>query len=219
MKRLTNETWQNGQRVGQHPEGQKMDIFLNPNVAYLTLVAAFLFVFMAIIVPGTGLLEVVSLFLLILAGYAVYNLPINILALGILILSVIPFLMAVRKRGRQQYLLLAIAAMVIGSAFLFKGVGWAPAVNPFLALVVSALSAIFLWIVARKALEASLAPPAHDANALIGQVGSATTDILDEGSVQIGSELWSARSPELIPAGSHVRVINREGLTLLVEKV
>ncbi|NMC85494.1 MAG: NfeD family protein, partial [Anaerolineaceae bacterium] len=39
------------------------------------------------------------------------------------------------------------------------------------------------------------------------------------GTVYVGGEEWSARSDEMIAAGSSVKVINREGLVLIVEPV
>ncbi len=62
-----------------------------------------------------------------------------------------------------------------------------------------------------------MAPPIH-LKTFIGATGEATTDIREEGTVQLESELWSARSAEPIPAGAQVRVIGRNGFTLLVEK-
>jgi membrane-bound ClpP family serine protease len=53
---------------------------------------------------------------------------------------------------------------------------------------------------------------------VVGKIGEAKTKILDEGSVQVGSELWSARSEKLIKAGSSVRIVRREGFVLIVEK-
>ena len=44
-------------------------IFLNPNVAYLFLVAGFSLALMAVLTPGTGLLEIGALFVLLLAGW------------------------------------------------------------------------------------------------------------------------------------------------------
>jgi membrane-bound serine protease (ClpP class) len=52
---------------------------------------------------------------------------------------------------------------------------------------------------------------------LIGSIGEAKTEINDEGSVQVGGELWSARSDQAIPLGARVRVIAREGFILKVE--
>lgn len=196
-----------------------MEILLDPNVAYVVLVLGFLLAFLAVLVPGTGLIEVFALFALILSAYAIYNLPVNYLALGVLVLGVFPFLLALRRSRQLAYLGLSILALVIGSAFLFVKNGWQPAVNPFLALVVSTLVVLFLWITARKAMDASLAPPSHNVDKLIGHTGAAATDIDGDGTIQLESELWSAHSEQRIPAGSEVRVVGREGLTLLVEKV
>jgi membrane-bound serine protease (ClpP class) len=194
-------------------------IILNPNVAYLLLVGGAMLAILAVLSPGTGLLEVAAFILLILAGYAIYNLPINYWALGLLVLGVIPFLFALRKSGNLIYLGISILALIIGSIFLFQGQGWRPAVNPPLAIAVSTLSAGFLWFVGRKVLEVESIRPTHDLAALVGEIGEAKTEIFTEGSVQVAGELWTARSQQPIPNGSKVRVTGREGFILEVEKV
>jgi len=128
-------------------------------------------------------------------------------------------LLAVRRSRRLIYLALAILTLVIGSAFLFQGEGWQPAVHPVLALVVSALAGGFVWLVVTKSLEAVMARPDHDLNRLIGAIGEAKTDIHMEGSVQVAGELWSARSLKPIPAGTPVRVVKMNGFVLEVEAV
>jgi membrane-bound serine protease (ClpP class) len=197
-----------------------MDALLNPNLAYLLLVAGFLLAISAVLSPGTGLLEIGALFALLFAGYEVYNIPINVWALVILLLGVIPFLLAVRKSGKLIFLVISILALVIGSAFLFRGeTWWQPAVNPVLAVVTSTLTAVFFWVAVRKTLEAESVRPTHDLSILIGAIGEAKTDIdIDgDGSVQVSGELWTARSQKPISAGSQIRVLNREGFILEVE--
>jgi membrane-bound serine protease (ClpP class) len=196
-----------------------MELLLNPNIAYLVLVVAFVLTFVAILTQGTGVIEGAALLALLAAGYTIYYLPLNILALIILVVGAVPFLIAVRVSGKPVYLVISIATLVIGSTFLFRGQGLLPAVNPFVALVKSPMAAIFIWIIARKGIEASLKPPMNDLKELIGRTGLASTKIYREGSVQIESERWSARSEEPIAAGTEVRIIGREGFTLLVEKI
>src|SRR3972149_8430146 len=98
-------------------------ILLNPNVAYLLLVGGALLAILALLNPGTGLLEVAALILLVLAGWGIYSLPINLGAFGLLLLGVLPFLFAFRRSGRMVYLGVSIAALVVGSIFLFQGEG------------------------------------------------------------------------------------------------
>ena len=195
-----------------------MDFLLDPNVAYLFLLAGVLLGLMAIITPGTGIFEVGAFFCIALAGYAVYNLSFNLWALIVLVLSVIPFVYAIQKPKREWSLALSILGLILGSVFLFATDGWRPAVNFPLALISSILYAGFVWIAVRKTLQAAHARPTHDLAALIGQTGEAKTRIHKEGSVQVAGELWSARSEKSIPSGSMIRVIAREGFVLIVEK-
>ena len=196
-----------------------MNSLLEPNIAYLILLGGLLLTFLAIVTPGTGVLEIGAFFCLILAGYAVYNLSINWWALVLLLLSIIPFIYAIQKQKREIFLGLSILLLVIGSVFLFAIDGWKPAVNPILAFISSSLTALFLWVAVRKTMQAAETRPVHDLKALIGETGEARSIIDKEGSVQIGGELWSARSEATIPVGSKIRVVRREGFILVVEKV
>lgn len=196
-----------------------MDILLNPNIAYLFVLGGVFFALLAIATPGTGLLELGAIFCMVVAGYAIYNLSFTWWALILVALSVIPFVYAIAKPKRELFLGLSILFFTIGSVFIFPVVDGKPAVNPLVAGVATVLVGGFLWIAARKSIEAAQAKPAHDLDSLIGQVGEARTNVHDEGSVQVGRELWSARSEVSIPAGAQIRVIRRDGFVVVVEKV
>lgn len=193
-----------------------MNFLLDPNVAYVMLVGGFLLAILALFSPGTGLLELGALFMLALAGYGVANLPINAWALVLLVVGVLPFLLALRRSRQWAWLIASLAALVVGSIFLFSTADGGPAVNPWLASLVSLLVIPFVWLVGRKSLEA-LGRPKQSLDDLVGMTGEARTDILAEGSVYVNGEDWSARSKVLIPAGSKVRVVHRDGLVLEVE--
>ncbi len=192
-----------------------MELLLNPNVAYLLLVGGFLLAILALFSPGTGLLELGALFSLLLAGYSIYNLPINAWALVLLAAGVIPFALAVQRWKRWPLLLVAMGALVVGSVFLFR-VENGTAVHPALAVLVSALSIGLLWLVGRKGLEA-VVRPSNTLQRLIGMEGEARTGIYREGTVYVDGESWTARSKAAIAAGTAVRVIGRDGLVLVVE--
>jgi membrane-bound serine protease (ClpP class) len=197
-----------------------MEILLNPNVAYLILVVGIILTIMALFAPGTGVLEISALFVLLVAGWEISQQSINLWALLLLILGVIPFILAVRKSHKLIYLVIALIAFVIGSIYLFEGdTWWQPGVNPILALVTSALACGFLWIAVTKVLESDKMRPRHKLTNLTGEIGEAKTDILSEGTVQIESELWSACSSVPITSGSKVRVVKREGFILEVEPI
>ena len=194
-----------------------MDFLLNPNIAYLLLVVGFVMTLLALVTPGTGILEVAAFFLLALAGYSIYKIGFNLWALVILVLALVPFIYAIRKPKREWALVVSLVAVIIGSVYMFPGKGLLPAVNPVLAFILSLLVVGFFWFVIGKVLKAQHTRPMHDLKALISQVGEAKTRIHENGSVQVAGELWSARSNKPIPAGQFVRVTRRDGFILEVE--
>jgi membrane-bound serine protease (ClpP class) len=195
-----------------------LDILLNPNSAYILLVLGTVLLLMAIVTPGTHLLEGAVFLMLALAGYAIYRLGFNLWALIVLVLSLVPFVYAIQKPKRERFLALSLLGVIIGSVYLFPSNGWLPAVNPAVAVIISVLSAGFLWLVVRKGIQAHHTRPLQDLTTLIGKTGQAKTPVHENGSVQMAGELWSARSERSIPAGSRVRVVSREGFILVVER-
>jgi membrane-bound serine protease (ClpP class) len=194
-----------------------MDVLVNANIAYLLLMFGSISLLMALLTPGTHFIEGAAFFLLFLAGYEVFRLGLNWWALLILVLSLVPFIYSIRKPGRGWALGLSILMIIAGSLYFFPGDGFIPAVNPVLAIIMSVLSGGFLWFVTRKIMQTIRARPLQDMDRLVGQIGQTRTEVSESGSIQLASELWSARSSQPIPAGSHVRVIAREGFTLIVE--
>lgn len=195
-----------------------MDFLLDPNIAYLFLIGGVLMAMLALATPGTGLFEIGAFFSIALAGYAIYNLSFNGWALFLLLLSIVPFVYALRETKREPFLILSILLLIVGSVFMFPRSEDQPGVSPLVAIVASALVTGFLWIAARKSAEAAHARPSHDLDGLVGQVGEAKTRVHSEGSVQVAGELWSARSDNPIPTGSSIRVVKRDGFVLVVEK-
>ena len=195
-----------------------MEILTNPNVAYVLLAGGVFFATLSILSPGTGVMEIISLVMLILSGWAIVNIPINEWAILVLLLGLVLFFIAIRNPKRIIYLVISIVMLVVGSAFMFStGEQWVPAVEPLLALVVSLFMGAFFWFAAQKVLETRSMRPTHDLDALLGKEGVARSEILDEGSVQVAGELWTAQSRKRIMDGTPVKVIGRDGFMLEVE--
>jgi hypothetical protein len=69
------------------PERETMEILYNPNIAYVLLVVGFVLALLAIVAPGTGMLEVGAFFLLALAGFAIYHIGFDLWALIVLLMG------------------------------------------------------------------------------------------------------------------------------------
>jgi membrane-bound serine protease (ClpP class) len=195
-----------------------MQLLFDPNVAYLLLVAGMLLALLAIMTPGTGIVEILSVFAVLLAGYAVYHLSFNWWALLILLVSLVPFVYSIRAPGRGAWLVASIAGLTLGSVFFFPATNGLTAVNPLIATGTTILYSAFLWVAVRKIVEAAQFRPVHELTSLIGKTGEAKTAVKEDGSVQVAGELWSARSARPLAPGSPVKVIGRDGFVLIVEK-
>jgi membrane-bound serine protease (ClpP class) len=196
-----------------------MEFLIDPNVSYFLLILGFLTAVLALFAPGTGLLEIGALLTLTLAAYGIINLPYNWWALVIMGAGIIPFAAALFIKGRGRAILITAAALafVIGSALLFRGEGWLPAVHPVLILLLSTVALGLTYFMASKTLESAKARPVFDLDRLVGMTGEASSDIRGQGTVYVNGEEWTATSAAFIPEGSRVRVIKRSGLSLEVE--
>lgn len=88
----------------------------------------------------------------------------------------------------------------------------------------TASAALALWLLKDLALyplyRFALRPPAPTgAQALVGQLATARTEIAERGIVRIGGELWQARTRDGtgVRAGARVEVVAAHGLWLTVE--
>ena len=190
-----------------------------PNLVYLMLMAGVWLAAMALVSPGTGLLEVAAMTVLLLAGVGTLRVPIDLWALLVIGLGVVGFFVALRTRRMQVWLVLSALLLSAGSAFLFGMQAGRPAVHPLLAVTVSVLTVGFFWVAVGRGILAQRAAPHHDPEAILGQVGEVRTSLEPVGSVYVGGELWSARSDSPVAVGTAVRVRGRDGLVLLVEPV
>jgi membrane-bound serine protease (ClpP class) len=189
------------------------------DIAYFFLIASIWTTVLAISSPGTGLLELAACVCVVITAVFAVWLNINLWAFGILVAAFLVFLLEIAKPLRGVFLIVSVILFSIGSIFLFRGgSGEFVVVSWPLAVISSLGTAVFFWMVVRNVLLTHRRPVQNDPSSIVGQVGEAQTEIFQEGSVQVASELWSARSDTRIPAGSRVRVLSREGLILTVSK-
>jgi membrane-bound serine protease (ClpP class) len=196
-----------------------MIFLLDPNFAFVLLAVAFLVTIFALLAPGTGVLEVVSLGLLTLVGLSIARMEIHTWAILLLLGGIVGIILALRRFDNRYFLVLAILLLLAGMLFLFKTPGQFLSVDPLLAGVVSLSTAAFIWTVGRMVAQAFKAKPQRNLAKLIGEVGRAVTDISTDGSVYVGGENWSAVSEKPIKKGSSVVVLKRDGLVLKVEEI
>ena len=191
-----------------------------PNLFYLCLVVGLWLTALALVSPGTGVLEGLALLLLGGAAVGMLTWPVNSLAFIPLILGAAGFVLSLVRRQQGGLWLLASAILIsLGSIFLFESAAGGPAVQPVLAIVMSALTVLLFWVGVRRGLEAQLAAPTVAAATVVGQIGETRSPVDRDGEVYVGGEMWSARADRPIAVGQRVRVRSLDGLIVEVEPV
>lgn len=194
-----------------------MTSIIDPNLAYVLVVGGFVLSVLAILTPGTGVVEIGGIFALVLGGYGVISNPTNLWAL-IFIIPFFPLLLAYRKIKKDYLLVLAIIVINIGSYAIFRGENKLFAVSIILAFFVVLINAPIIWFIVKRVTEAIDKAPDFNPMNIIGKKGEARSNLALEGTVYVDGEEWTAKSKQKILAGQKIRVIAKDGLTLLVEE-
>ncbi|MGZ9223748.1 MAG: NfeD family protein [Anaerolineales bacterium] len=124
-----------------------------------------------------------------------------------------------QERLQSPLFLFTIFMLTIGSAYLFVDENGRPLANLGPVGMISVFGGLLIWLTIARRRTAGKAPLIGDT--LVGMTGEVWVAIepFSIGSVRIEGELWQARSKELLPAGSLVRVIRQDGVTLTVKKI
>jgi membrane-bound serine protease (ClpP class) len=192
-------------------------IATNPNIALILMLIGIYGLLFEFLNPGAvapGLIGAVSL---LVALYALHLLPINYTGAALLLLGV-GLMIAEAHIGAFGVIGVGgIIAFVIGAIMMFPS--GAPGFELSPAVVVGAVvltASLFLLVLSmlfrsRKRLVIT------GREALLGAEGEAVAWQGEDGRVLIRGEVWRARAARPLQPGTHVKVIDRDGLVLVVE--
>jgi len=190
----------------------------NPDIIYVILVASLWIGVTATYIPGTGIIEGITLVGLVGSLIVLTQMPTNWLAALVLVVGVSFFL--VMPFLKRQYAPMAIAGLAfqgIGSLFLFNG---DRSVSIFVIVLMLLIPLAYHQLVLLPTLRKfGEQPVTGKDDMLIGEHGRVTKAIDPIGTVRVKSELWTAISEKPIQAGGEVVVLERDGLQLVVEEV
>jgi membrane-bound serine protease (ClpP class) len=179
----------------------------NPNLAYILLMIGLLGLYLEFSHPGAILPGAVGGISLLLAVFAFQILPINYVGLGLILLAVILFILEVKVQSFGMLAVGGIAAMIIGSLMLIKSPirELRPSLQ-FILPVALAVSLIVIFLLS-LVLRAHARRPSTGREGMIGETGTARTDLAPSGKVFVHGELWDAESGETVRAGEKVKVL------------
>ena len=179
----------------------------NPNLAYILLMIGLLGLYFEFAHPGAILPGVLGGICLLVAVFSFQILPINYVGLMLILLAVLLFVLEVKVHSYGALSIGGVAAMVIGSLMLINSP--VPEMRPSLrfilpvALAVSSILVFLVYLVVRAHARRSVT----GREGMVGEVGTARTDLSPTGRVFVHGELWQAESAEPISQGEKVKVL------------
>jgi membrane-bound serine protease (ClpP class) len=189
----------------------------HPEIAYLLMTLGMIGLTVELWNPGAVLPGVAGGLSLLLAFFALQILPLNTTGI-LLMLFGIGLLVLELKVPSGVLGVGGTIALIVGSIMV---TGTVPGVSVGLGFIVPAALAfavIFLFL-GRLALAAHRRPPVTGKEGLVGAEGNAREFIAPDaaGYVRVHGELWRATTQAPVTAGQRVRVLDVNGLTLMVE--
>jgi len=204
-----------------------LHVLTNPNIAFILLSVGSIGIIAELYSPGSFFPGITGVISLILAFYALGNLPTNWAGVALILLAVILFIAELNTDGTGILGSGAVIAFLLGALFLFRP--FQPAsptmpnlsVNPWIIAVTTAMMAGFILLVVSQLVQARHLPARTGYEQFIGEIGLVHETLHPRGRVRFQSQLWFAetRSPLEIAVGQPVRITGIDGLTLIVEPV
>ena len=191
---------------------------VDANVAFLFFVLGLAGVVYEVFHPGIRIPAVLGVLLFLIALVILGMLPVTIAGMFLLVAGMALFAVGVKVHGHGIPHGLAAVLIVLGGLFLYDpSVPNARVSRILLAIVALKLAAFFLLVV-RATSRTRHAPVQTGREALVGADGVVVRDLDPDGTVRARGETWTARTAgEHLPAGTPVRVVAVDGLTLEVQ--
>ncbi|MFD7282572.1 nodulation protein NfeD [Streptomyces sp. NPDC059862] len=196
--------------------GEVRQLLASPELAFLFLSIGTLAVIYELANPGIGFAGAIGLVLLVLGFVALSVLPFHVGGLLLLVLAAGLFAAEVLTPGVGVFAAGGTVALVFAGILLFRGeLGVDPAVLWPTAVVVGGGS----LLAGRLAWRARQAQATTGAEGLLGQQAVVVRADGGTGQVWLEGAWWTVRDRTApVTAGQHVRVVDIDGLDLIVER-
>ena len=199
--------------------GKILDLISNPSIAYILFTLGLLGIYFELSNPGAILPGVLGGIFLILAFFAMQQLPVNVAGVLLIIFATILFILEVKITSYGILTIGGIVSMLLGSLMIFKNTPSIDASLPItLILGTTITTALFFIFAVGMALKAQTRKVTTGKEGIIWETGTAFTKIDPTGKVKVHGEFWDASSDEPIKKGERVIVERVEGLHLFVKK-
>ncbi len=214
-------------RVSMNFAERLLHTISDPNIAFILLSVGSIGIIAELYSPGALVPGITGVISLILAFFALGNLPTNWAGAALIGLAAILLIAELQTDGTGVLAIGGLVAFALGGLILFRPLETASPVRPdlrvslwLLGVTVIALAAFFFLVIG-QVIRARFAPVQTGQEHYIGETAQVRQDLNPQGRVWFQGQAWFARTTEEqeIEAGKTVRIVGIDGLTLIVEPV
>ncbi|UCE06615.1 MAG: nodulation protein NfeD [bacterium] len=196
-----------------------LDLISNPSIAYILLMLGILGMYFEFSNPGAILPGVLGGIFLILAFFAMQQLPVNVAGILLILFATLLFILEIKVTSYGLLTIGGVVSMILGSLMLFKST---PSISIHLPisviLAVSLTTSAFFIFAIFMVIRTHRKKVTTGKEGIIDEIGIAVSNIAPEGVVKIHGEYWKALSDEKIKKNERIKVVAVDGLKLIVKK-
>jgi len=198
-----------------------LNILSDPNIAYILLMLGFYGLMFELYNPGSILPGIVGVICLVLAFYSLNTLPINYAGLALILFALLLFILEIKIVSHGVLAIGGIVSLLLGSMMLIRrDSGAIGQISWTVIISTTVVTTLFFLFVIGMGLKAQRLKPVTGSESMIGETGEAKEELNPLGMVFLHGELWQAESMSgAIQTGEKIRVKDRKGFKLFVEKV
>src|SRR5712691_9146689 len=201
------------------PRQRILSRVLDPNLALILALAGLLGLYVEVTHPGMVLPGVIGGISLILALFAFNMLPVNWAGAALILLAIVLYVLEATVTSHGILALGGIVAMIAGGLMLVEGPIPQLRVRFSTTLPVTLPVALITVVLVRLVYLSHRRKSITGEEGMIGEEGTAKTNIHNNGKVFVHGEYWNASSNRPIPAGARVRVVRVQGMKIEVEPI
>lgn len=201
-------------------------VLLDPTLLFILFIVAAICIYLELAHPGAIVPGTVGAIALVLFLFGAGSIAPNWTGLVLMLLAIVLLAVDVRVPTHGVLTLGALISLVVGSLIFFDSGAseGAPTVNPIIIFAFAIGVGLVSLIVIRYAIASRHGRYKSGSDALIGQTATVIEPLGPTGRVNVLGENWAAvlsplfaQSSTTIPIEQPVRVVSRDGLTLIVE--
>ena len=182
----------------------------------MLLVGGALLIYLEFNAPGTIVPGALGTLMVLLAIFGLNLLPIRYTAVLLLLAALVLLLLEAKFGGHGALAIAGIVCLTFGTLTLVAAPVPELAINPFVAIAVSAgFGGITVFLV-RLVVRARRRKARLGATAMVGSRATAMEPLTPEGHVVVEGEIWRAVASEPVVAGAPLRVVGHEQYLLHV---